>query len=58
MNKQLALGKLNLQTIEDVEAHIEKLTRTYLKTGNDIVLDFIIDWQVKLNSKLLNIKQQ
>ena len=58
MNEHLALGKLNLQTIEDVEAHIEKLTRTYFKNGNDIVLDFIIDWQVKLNSKLLNIKQQ
>ena len=57
MNKFLALGRIKLQEPKDIEIHIKSLTKTYLKSGNDLVLSFIKYWQIQLENKLLNIKQ-
>jgi hypothetical protein len=56
MSRTLALGKFNLQEPKEIERHIEALTKTYLKSGNDLVLSFIKYWQIELETKLLNIK--
>jgi hypothetical protein len=58
MGRTLALGRLRLQEPREIEKHIELLTQTYLKSGNDLVLSFIKHWQIELETKLLNIKQQ
>ena len=58
MSRRLALGNISLQEPEDIEAHIKVLSKTYLKSGNDLVLSFIKYWQIELETKLLNIKQQ
>ena len=57
MNEFLALGRIKLQEPKDIEIHIKSLTKTYLKSGNDLVLSFIKYWQIQLENKLLNIKQ-
>ena len=56
MSRTLALGRLKLQEPKEIEKHIELLTKTYLKSGNDLVLSFIKHWQIELETKLLNIK--
>lgn len=44
-------SSVNLQNIESIRSHLNDLYGDYDRTKNSIVLDFINEWQIKLNIK-------